>query len=46
MSRDHFWRSISRDNNVEVSAVSQFGKIIEYREILGSIRKVVPWSSG
>ena len=24
MSRDHFWRSISRDTNVEVSALSPF----------------------
>ena len=27
MSRDHFWRSISRDTNVEVSALSLHWKV-------------------
>ena len=29
MSRDHFWRSISRDTNVEVSALSPFSVLMK-----------------
>ena len=34
MSRDHFWRSISRDTNVEVSALSPLDKYQLCKQII------------